>query len=237
MTNRLPISSAPRMKQNFVMMLVAALASAGVFTVASAADTPLEQSAAPLVMVVDARPPIEKQTTQLSTWIGSCDNGIRRLGEEQETTPRLVLLGRELSDALGSKFPHSTVTVNRYRVFFNASRIESEVISATGGAADHLAAALLMPHDCTEVQTSGGWYFPSEARTSRSPLIVEINATLNGKTFAVRTVYAPEAELEGHFGERIWSGGEYSAEAMSAYLEALREANAALINLMLRSSD
>lgn len=225
------------MKQMLVLLLLAALTSTGVSTVARAADTPLEQSAAPLVMVVDARPSIEKQTAQLSTWIWSCDNGIRRLGEEQETTPRLVVLGGDLSVALGSKFPHSTVTVTRYRVFFNASRVEAGVASTAGGPTEHAAAALLMPHDCTEVQTSGGWYSSSEVRTSRSPLIVEIDATLNGKSFAVRMVYAPEDELEGHFGERIWSGGQYSAEAMSAYLEALREANAALINLMLRSSD
>jgi hypothetical protein len=227
----------PKLKQISVLSLVVALTSAAVSTVASAADTPLEQSAAPLVMVVDVRPPIEKQTAQLSSWVWSCDNGVRRLGEEQETTPRLVVLGRDLSDALGSKFPNSTVTVSRYRVFFNASRIESGVASAAGGPADHVAAALLMPHDCTEVQTSGGWYSPSEVRTSNSPLIVEINATLNGKAFAVRTVYAPDVELEGHFGERIWSGGQYSAQAMSTYLKALREANAALINLMLRSPD
>jgi len=237
MTIRFLISSVPKMKQVLAMMLIAALASTGVSTVASAVDTPLEQSAAPPVEVVDARPPMEKHTTQLSSWVWSCDNGIRRLGEEQETTPRLVLLGRDLSNALGSKFPHSTVTVNRYRVFFNASRVASGVASSAGGETEHAAAALLMPHDCTKVQTSGGWYSPSEVRTSNSPLIVEINATLNGKAFAVRTVYAPEAELEGHFGERVWSGGQYSAEAMSAYLEALHEANAALINLILRSPD
>ena len=67
--------------------------------------------------IVDLRPQLEKTSERLSPWVTSCDYEIHRLGDETSVPSKLVLLRRDLEDALGGQLKNSTVTVTHYRVF------------------------------------------------------------------------------------------------------------------------
>ncbi len=48
-----------------------------------------------------------------------------------------------------------------------------------------------MGSKCPREETTAGWYSAVEVTSLYSPLIVEITAAVNGKQYAVRSVYSP----------------------------------------------
>jgi hypothetical protein len=169
--------------------------------------------------IIDARPDEDKTTEYLSYIIFSCDYGIRRLGDEKTVPPRLTLLRRDLESALGRQVGNATITVSRYRIFFNrGAALREQTSSQFPGVMPALM--LNAGSHCAQEETRGGWYAASEAKSPHSPFIVELEGTFAGKSVAVRTVYSPEKEFLGVLGE---------PETAAALFAAMRQATAALI--------
>ncbi len=176
---------------------------------------------------VDARPAKDKETEFLSLWITSCDYSIRRLGDEGDVPSKLGLLQQDIQSALGNS--GGAVTISKYTVYVNTSVMRRQGTYGTyGGVVPAIMSGI--GSKCSKEETTAGWYAGAEITTPYSPIIVEIEADLVGKHYAVRTVYSPKEEFAGKFGEMWGSGGVYDPEATAALLDALHQANAALID-------
>lgn len=170
--------------------------------VADQRDTPSEIG----FSVVDARTANDRTTTTLSDRAASCDDGIVRIGDDASSPARLAILRQDIEDNLGGRVANTTLTVTRYRVFLNRSRLALAAASARGAAPA-----------CTRENTTAGWYDPEETTNFNSPIVVEIAATYLGREFEARAVSSPAVEI---------ADASQGAEAVHA---AMEKANLLLI--------
>jgi len=143
--------------------------------------------------IADARPDKDKTSEILSLWVTACDYGIYRLGDERTQPPKLAFLRHNLEDALGARLKNATLTVTRYRMYINSrAQLRAQVNGMYTGVVPGMLAAA--GEGCTKEETSGGWFEASEVTTTFPPVIVEIEATLNAKTYSVRSVYSTQGK-------------------------------------------
>jgi len=148
--------------------------------------------------VIDQRPEAEKTTEFLSLFAHNCDFAIRRLGDDRTSPPRIALLRAELSRQLGDT-PNKTISIQHYVIYHNKGLAQLRSGPYSGGILGQAELAHRM--GCKKEDTTAGWFDPSEAGTPFSPIIVEISATVGNKAFVVRSIYFPDKELNGAFGE------------------------------------
>ena len=139
--------------------------------------------------ITDARPAEDKETSMLSVWATSCELGIWSAGDDTTRPSRLEMLRQDIEHQLGDKVANSTLTVTRYRIFWNSSRQMLDASRSRG-----LIGAILTP-DCTKDKTALGWYDPGEVTTFHSPIVIEIKASYKGKDYDARAVLSPEQEI------------------------------------------
>ncbi len=164
--------------------------------------------------IVDARPSEAKQTEIVSYWATTCDYGIHRIGDEQTVPSRLVLLRHDLEDALGGRLAHATITVTKYDVLFDdGTQAKAHDNYRNNTAMGALASAILEPHDCSHAP--GHFSATEVAPGITKPFVTEVEVSLNGKTYAVRTVYSPVQDI-------------LVSERSPALFPAMHQANAAL---------
>ena len=201
-----------------VRIVAAALVAAGLCSCAPQTATLAGFSQSPAAQgftLTDGRAAPEK-TEWLSLMVWSCDNGIRRLGDEVSVPSRLDILRRDLGDALGPRLQGKTVTVKRYTIFYNMNAF---LAAANPGASSPVGAALIAT-GCPKEKVTGGWYDLSEVTNAHSPVVVDVEVALDGKSFSGRAVLSPDEDMSGAFGK------PYEA---SVLFEAMRRAHAALI--------
>jgi hypothetical protein len=167
------------------------------------------------ITVVDKRANPEK-SEWLSQWVGSCDTGIRRLGDEVTVPSRIAILQRDLRLGLGGQYAGASLTVSKYSIFFNMSQVIQKSNPGAGG----LIGALLIASNCSKEKTTDGWYDPQETTNFNSPLVVEIETELEQKPYSTRAVYSPPTDISAAFG------GKAESEALFA---AIAKAHASLV--------
>jgi hypothetical protein len=129
-------------------------------------------------------------------------------------------LKADLEAALGVPLAGKTVTVTRYGSYFNTGAYNRGVTySKFGGLIPDLMST--MGSKCSREDTKAGWYQGSEVTNISSPIVVELNASVDGKSYETRSVYSPETELNPFFSK--------DKNAPAALAAALKKANAALI--------
>jgi hypothetical protein len=202
-------------------MAAAALALSGCLKQTAVIPHFTDRERAEDVRVIDARPASDKDDHFLSLLVWSCDYSIRRIGDNRTVPSRMKLLQRDLSDRLGAHAHGQTVTVTRYVAYLNQRQENRKDLGNYGPVGSLFKAA---GSSCTKEKTSGGWYSPEEISTPNSPIVVEIEASMDGQTHAVRAVYSTSTELYGAFGEPA------EAEALFA---AMRKATDALAEQLL----
>jgi hypothetical protein len=172
------------------------------------------------ITVVDARPAPEK-SEWLSQWVGSCDTGIRRLGDEVTVPSRIAILQRDLRAGLGGQYAGSSLTVSKYSIFFNMS----QVMQKSNPGAGHLLGSLLIASGCTKENTTDGWYDPQETTSFNSPIVVEIEARLDQKLYSARAVYSPPSDISAAFGGKEESAALFAAiaKAHTALVEQFKK--------------
>ncbi len=195
-------------KKAFIAALAGALLSAHIPADAQVADTRDAPSQIGFSLV-DARPADDRTTKTLSDRAASCDDGIIRVGDDASSPARLAILRQDIEDNLGGRVANTTLTVTRYRVYLNGSRL---AIAAGRGA---------LPV-CTRENTTEGWYDPQETTNFNSPVIVEIGVTYLGHEFEARAVSSPASEIAGE-------GALRGADAAPAIAAAMEKANLVLI--------
>ena len=166
--------------------------------------------------IVDLRPAMDKTSERLSAWATSCSYEIHRIGDEQTVPSKLVILQRDMEDALGSKLRNVTMKLKQYRIFYNnRAAMLGQVKEFTPGV---LTSALKSAGDsCSKEDTIGGWYAGSEVTTPFSPFVVEIEAEIEGRTYMARTVFSTHDSYVGVGGPSNY------------FFEVIHQANVAFI--------
>jgi hypothetical protein len=162
--------------------------------------------------VTDARPDADKTAEILSLWVTSCQYGIYRLADTRSNPTRMVLLRSDLEAALGNRLHNRTLVVNQYKMFINR---RAPLRATVNGQFTGVVPAMLAEagEGCTKEQTGDAWFDKSDTDAAAA-IIIEVQATMDGKSYAVRSV----------------SGivGADQADDSHQVFGALRKANAAL---------
>ena len=173
--------------------------------------------------LIDNRPADDKTSETLSLLVTSCDYAIYRLGDDKTVPSKFVLLKQDLAEAIGGQLQGTTVTLNRYRIFLNSgAALRKTTLTPSEGYPGIIPSIIAgMGSNCSKEETTGGWYAASEVTTPNSPLIIEIESTIEGKSYAIRTVSSPKIDVNYfHLND---------AGVASELFSAIRKADAALI--------
>lgn len=190
------------------LLLVAACVLAGCATqqsqgpVAAPSNTVLPATAGSVALpatqggpvVVDARPPSDKQHEMHSLWITSCDYGVFTLAEKRGVKSHTEALRDDLSAMPGDPWAGHTITVSHYAAYLNMKRaLKHQVYSMNTGLIP--SAMAQMGETCSETEMHGGWYAGADLKTTESPIVIEIVATVDGKEHRTRSVYSPQTAI------------------------------------------
>lgn len=155
--------------------------------------------------IQDARPHSLSRTKLLSTWITSCEFGVLYVadGDGREINPP-----ESRASALNYFFiknqiiPASytgQVIVRKFSIFVNGKAYQkSESVKAAlgGGAlAPMIAGGKAKGEKCPQEKMRGGWYNIEEINNNYSPIVAEIEVSIDGATFSSRNVTSPNREL------------------------------------------
>jgi hypothetical protein len=186
---------------------------------------------APAVSIVDQRPTAEQHPWQSFTInIGSCDYGVWQLSEAVGVGDRLGALRNDLASRLDASTGLNSLIVTRYDVFLNRAVAQRGFAVGVAAASQGGYAAGGGPQrpSCERARMTHGWFDPSEVTTPYSPLIVEIAANANGRSYTVRSVYSPSLELSSQcnlcFGRPLL----HEPEQLAAFRAAMTKAHEAL---------
>jgi hypothetical protein len=161
--------------------------------------------------VVDARTPESRKTEWLSYWVTSCRYGVLRLGDNLIYPDRLTDLRSDLEDRLQSKLSGTTLTVTKFDVYMNRAATFAAQNPFAKSPIGILVAAATTPRHCAG---EPGYFDRSEVNSdSATPIVVEIEVSLGGKTYRARAVFShgmdagdfqhmPEPDIAVHNADR-----------------------------------
>jgi hypothetical protein len=165
--------------------------------------------------VTDVRPEIDKTHEILSLLVTSCQYGIYRLADERSNPSRMVLLRHDLETGLGSRLHDVTLVVSEYRMYINRRAPLRDTVNGAfhGGAAVIVAPLVAAGEGCTKEETGDAWFDASDTDAAAA-IIIEIQAQMGAKKYAVRSVSGLVAPEQASDSQQIFG--------------ALRKADAAL---------
>jgi hypothetical protein len=147
--------------------------------------------------VIDERPEADKKQKTYSLMITSCDYGVYRLADKNKQGPgRFDTLRDSLAQLEGDALAGKTLRVPRFDIHFNnAIWMRESAGSLVGGAL--MESLKKRGVDCPREKMKAGWFDSAELNGDRAPVIVEIQALLDGATHEVRVVYTPAMAMWG----------------------------------------
>jgi len=177
--------------------------------------------------VIDARPPADQKNGFLNDLAVDCDYGVYKLGDDRTDPPRMAYLHDYLVNLLGKQLHGKSLEVTRYTMYINRASIWVAELRAKSRGGPDLPDKVkpVMGSRCPPEKMHGGYYADSEVTTTFSPVIIEIEATYDGRKLRVRSVYSPTRELPARNDSHPEDGAEYFV--------ALRDANSELAKRMI----
>ena len=147
--------------------------------------------------IVDARAEADKKQKILSLMLTSCNYGIYRLGEKRAPA-RFEALRDDLLGLKGEALRDKTLTVSRYNIYFNNSLALRGMMNMQF---DGLFVDMLNERgmNCAHETIRDGWYSGSEVTGTNAPIIIDLEATLDGVAHQVRVVHSMAAQSMGAF--------------------------------------
>jgi hypothetical protein len=186
-----------------------------------------------ILVIDDQRLPESKTTKVLSAWIGSCENAVERMGDDEVLPDRLARLEKAVTDAFGDSFKGKTLTVRQYDVHLNANaRIAGSSIASgfssvglygVGGDPSGIKEKIVIRPSCTQEKMKGGWFDPADLTNNISPIIIDLDITLDDRAYRVNSAYSPFVDLYSYTEDPI-----ADAEAQ----KAAAKANQRLVEIM-----
>lgn len=137
----------------------------------------------------DERPDREKQSFSYSRLITNCNFGIQNLGEPNPVgeSRRLVRLRDQMQARLGERLRGATIIVRRYTVSLDMGGLARRVgVSAALGPGIGGTVPLERTRpSCSHDRMQAGWFDPADLEFQTSPIIVEIEISVDGTIFHV----------------------------------------------------
>lgn len=158
---------------------------------------------APSLVVIDLRPPEEKEGSGLTALTGKCNENVFRIADVATDPMKVDVLKEDVKWALGPS--GKTLTVLNWSIYYN-----KQVQKTGGGLLQGIGVqgySIPTKEDekkkagskCSQKESAGGWYQAKELESVYFPLISEFQGTFGGKPINVRIVYSPQHKLEGKF--------------------------------------
>jgi len=148
--------------------------------------------------VVDKRPMSDREAEIHSLWVSSCDYGVFTIPEDSAAETYMASLHDELAAVPSDPWSGHQVVVTHYAAYLNNKKAlkSRAVFAGVGGLLGGLIANAVTKtptggESCAQNKMHGGWFAGSEVTTSFAPIIVELEATVDGKPFKVHSVYSP----------------------------------------------
>lgn len=186
------------------------------FTVTAVAQEP----AAPAeLVVIDLRPPEEKQGVGLTELTGKCNKHVYRIADVASDPLKVDALRTELMQQLPDFGAGKMLTVLNWSIYYN-----KQVQGDGGGLRGFGIGGYNFPgkkeerragSNCSRDESAGGWYEAREITSTFFPLISEFQGTYGGKPLTVRVVHSPRQKLAGKF--------EGAPEDTEALLETIHQ--------------
>jgi hypothetical protein len=180
------------------------------------------------LVVIDLRPPDERDGVGLSELTGKCNQRVYRIADVASDPLKVEVLRADLSRQLGVAADGKTLTVLNWSIYYNRSaeggapKVSS--IGIQGYSIPGKKKEKQQGSKCSREESAGGWYEASDVSSPRSPLVSEFQGIFGGKPFDVRVVYSPRRSIEGKF-----QGGTDDTAALLETVHKTAEALAAAI--------
>jgi hypothetical protein len=187
-----------------------------------------QDAASKELVVIDLRPPIEKEGTGLSPLSGKCNKRVFRIADVASDPLKVDVLRADLAQQLGMASDGKTLTVLNWTVYYNKSAggggAKLSNIGIQGYAIPGSKKEKQLGSKCSREESAGGWYQASDVTTTGAPLVSEFEGMFAGKPYSVRAVYSPRLKLVGKF-----QGDPDDTEALLEVVHKTAEALAAAI--------
>ena len=190
--------------------------------VAQDAKTPRE------LVVIDLRPPEEKDGHGLSPLNGKCNKDVFRIADVASDPSKLAVLTEDVRSLLAEAGNGKTLTILNWSIYYNRqvnksggglSNVGLQGYSLPGKKKERKAGSL-----CVKKESAGGWYEADELTSVYFPLVSEFEGTLAGKLVSVRVVHSPRVKLPGEFTgdatdtEHLLAAARETAEAVATQI-------------------
>jgi hypothetical protein len=201
-----------------------------------------QPAAAPsgLFAVADQRHPDSLKVRQVPIgWAGgfSCNVGISQLGDDGFAPDRLA----RLENALAKAFPYAAkgaaLLVRRYDIYINrgaeadavamGAAMGSVGVFGVGGTPDANSLQVWRAPKCGQEKMAGGWFSTADLSNNTTPITVDIDVTVFGRSHVVNAALSPELPAKDFLA--ISTRG--ASPALNALLQqAMDKANNRLID-------
>jgi len=162
-----------------------------------------EQGASHELVVIDLRPPEEKNGTGLTELTGKCNKNVFRIADVASDPVKVKALRADLARHLGVASDGQTLTVLNWSIYYNKSAggggPKLSNIGIQGYTLPGKKKERQVGSKCTRAESAGGWYESSDVTTYGAPLVSEFEGTYAGKPYTVRAVLSPQIKIAGKF--------------------------------------
>lgn len=153
------------------------------------------------IVVIDLRPPEEKEGVGLIELEGKCNADVYRIADVASDPLKVEVLRAELGQLrLGAA---KTLTVLDWSIYYNKQVRKSGGVLQSVGIQGYSIPGKKKERRagsrCTQRDSAGGWYEGAELHSVYYPLISEFTGTYGGRPVRVRIVYSPGKKLTGKF--------------------------------------
>ena len=185
-----------------------------------------EEAPAKELVVIDLRPPEEKEGLGLLPLTGKCNKDVSRIADVASDPVKTEALRAALAQQLGLASDGKTLTVLNWSIYYNKQVHKDggllKGIGVQGYSVPTADDKKKSGSKCSQKESAGGWYQAKEITSVYFPLVSEFTGTFGGKAVSVRVVYSPTRKLPGKF-----QGEDADTEALVDTVHQTSEAVAA----------
>jgi hypothetical protein len=162
------------------------------------------EDADPKIVVIDLRPPEEKEGNGLRELEGKCNADVYRIADVATSPLKFDLLKADLEQMMPASDERRTLTVLDWSIYYNKQIHKNEgsflkSVGVQGYTIPNKSEGKKPGSNCSQKESAGGWYMANEVTGVYFPLVSEFSGTFAGKPISVRLVYSPTQKLEGKF--------------------------------------
>jgi hypothetical protein len=162
-----------------------------------------QDESTPQLVIIDLRPPEEKEGNGLKALEGKCNKDVFRIADVATDPLKVDLLREDLSQIQMIK--PKTLTVLNWSIYYNkqVQKKGGGLLQSVGVGGYNIPTAQKKERRagsvCTQRDSQGGWYDGSEIHSVYYPIVSEFTGTYGGKPVKARVVYSPRTKLTGKF--------------------------------------